>query len=96
MQILKTIHEWLDIACSSEYFEETREKFVKIGDWVKEMTNKSVEPPQYNKLTQSDVNIHLLEKLKTKGSGKRMKGGREKAIEKAKNIEKRLCCGSMQ
>lgn len=31
-QILNTMHEWLDIACSSEYFEETREEIVKIGD----------------------------------------------------------------
>lgn len=48
-QILPTILEWLDIVCSSEYFEETREELVKIGDWLKEMTNRSVQPIQCSK-----------------------------------------------
>lgn len=57
MQSLKTIHEWLDIECSSEYFEKTKGKLVKIEDWLKEMTNRSVELTKCDKLTQSDVNI---------------------------------------
>lgn len=90
MQLLKVVHEWLDVGSVADHFEETKQKLLEIGEWLK--TKSQVDDVQCTQCTishEKEIIIHPPSKAKTKGSGKRYKGGKEKNVER----EKRRCHG---
>lgn len=91
IQLLQIFYKWIDIACMEEYFDEAKKRLGDIGSWL--LPNASIDASHSSQKVQQllykEVTIFPPKKAKTKGSGKRLIDGKEKAMLKGN----RLCHG---